>query len=59
MAALAAAEAEIAIGSRVAMVPQLRVHVVRRSEDPSEAGWALGLSTLVIRPALGVRVTFR
>ena len=42
----------------VAIVPQMRVHFIRRSDDPSQPGWALGLSSIVLRPAIGVRAVF-
>jgi hypothetical protein len=58
VAALAGADVEIAITPHVALVPQMRVHFVRRSEDPSQPGWALGLSSVVLRPAIGVRAAF-
>jgi hypothetical protein len=57
-AALVGADVEIAIASRVTVVPQLRVHLVRRSSDPSQQGWALGLNSVVLRPAIGVRAAF-
>jgi hypothetical protein len=56
VAALVGGDIAIAITSRIAVVPQ--VHVIRRSSDPSEPGWALGLNSVVLRPAVGVRVTF-
>ena len=58
LGALAGADVEMAIAPHVALVPQVRVHFIRRSGDPSEQGWALGLDTLVLRPALSVRTTF-
>jgi hypothetical protein len=57
-AALVGTDVEIAISSRVAIVPQMRVHFIWRSDDPSQAGWSLGLSSIVLRPALGVRAVF-
>jgi hypothetical protein len=48
----------MAIAPHVALVPQIRAHFIRRSSDPSEQGWALGLNTIVLRPALYVRTTF-
>ena len=56
--ALVGADVEIAIKSRVAIVPQMRAHFIRRSSDPSEPGWALGLNSIIFRPAIGVRATF-
>jgi hypothetical protein len=56
--AVAGADVEMAIGPRVALVPQVRAHFIRRSNDPSQPGWALGLGALVLRPALSVRTTF-
>ena len=57
-AALVGADVEIAISPRVAIVPQMRVHFIRRSDDPSQPGWALGLSSIVLCPAIGVRAVF-
>jgi hypothetical protein len=57
-AALVGVDLAIAIAPRVAVVPQLRVHFVRRSSEPSQQGWALGLSSVVLRPAIGVRAAF-
>lgn len=57
-AALAGGDVEIALSPRVAIVPQLRLHFVRRSTDAGGLGWALGLNTLVLRPAIGVRAAF-
>jgi hypothetical protein len=56
--ALAGADVEMTIAPHVALVPQIRAHFIRRSSDPSEQGWALGLNTFVLRPALSVRTTF-
>jgi hypothetical protein len=58
VAALAGADVEFAITPRVAVVPQMRVHFVRRSDDPSQPGWGLGLDSLVLRPAVGMRAAF-
>ena len=58
LGALAGADVEMTIAPHVALVPQIRAHFVRRSADPSEQGWALGLDTLVLRPAFLVRTTF-
>jgi hypothetical protein len=55
---LAGADVEMSIGPHVALVPQIRAHFIRRSSDPSEQEWALGLNTLVLRPALSVRTKF-
>jgi hypothetical protein len=55
---LAGADVEIAITPHVAVVPQMRAHVVRRSSDPSQPGWALGLNSVVMRPAINVRALF-
>jgi hypothetical protein len=57
-AALVGADVEITISPRVAIVPQMRVHFIRRGDDPSQPGWALGLSSIVLRPAIGVRAVF-
>lgn len=56
--ALAGVDVEMSIVPRVALVPEIRAHFIRRSSDPSEQGWALGLNTVVLRPALSVRTTF-
>jgi len=56
--ALVGADVEMAIAPHLALVPQMRAHFIRRSNDPSEQGWALGLDALVLRPALSVRTTF-
>lgn len=58
VAALVGADLEIAISSRVAIVPQMRVHFIRRSDDPSQPSWAVGLSSIVLRPAIGLRALF-
>lgn len=55
---LAGADVEMSIAPHVALVPQIRAHFIRRSSDPSEQEWALGLNTLVLRSALSVRTTF-
>jgi hypothetical protein len=57
-AAVAGADLEVAIGRQVALVGQVRSHIVRRSTDPSEPGWALGLDRLIWRPAVGLRASF-
>jgi hypothetical protein len=58
LGALAGADVEMTIAPHVALVPQIRAHFIRRSSDPSEQGWALGLDPLVLRPALSIRATF-
>jgi hypothetical protein len=58
VAALAGADVEISIAPHVAVVPQVRVHFIKRSSDPTEQGWALGLSSVVLRPTIGVRAAF-
>jgi hypothetical protein len=58
LGAVAGADVEVAIAPHVALVPQVRAHFIRRTSDPSEQGWALGLDTLVLRPALSLRTTF-
>ena len=57
-AALVGADVEVAMSSHIAIVPQMRVHFIRRSDDPSQPGWALGLNSIVLRAALGVRAVF-
>jgi hypothetical protein len=58
VAALAGADVEVGITRHVAVVPQVRAHFVRRTNNPSDQGWALGLNSFVLRPAVGVRATF-
>lgn len=58
VAAVLGADVAFTMTSRVAVVPQIRAHFIRRSTDPSEPGWALGLSSIVLRPAIGVRAAF-
>jgi hypothetical protein len=55
---LAGGDAEIVVAPHLALFPGIRVHFVSRSDDPSEPGWALGLSSVAIRAAIGVRATF-
>jgi len=57
-ATVAGADADFAISSHLAIVPALRIHFVPRSDDTSEPGWFLGLSSVVWRPSVGVRATF-
>ena len=56
--ALAGVDVEFAMTPHIAVVPQLRAHFVRRSSDPSQPGWALGLNSIVLRPAIGIRAAF-
>jgi hypothetical protein len=58
VAALAGGDLEIRVTPRIAIVPSARVHFIRRSTDPAEPGWALGLSSRVVRAAIGLRATF-
>jgi len=55
---LGGGDVEIAVASRVTLVPGIRVHFIRRSDDPSEPGWALGLNSIVVRAAIAARVQF-
>ena len=55
---LVGGDVEIALTLHLALAPGIRVHFVRRSDDPSEPGWALGLSSVLVRAAIGARVTF-
>jgi hypothetical protein len=55
---MAGADVAFALSSAVAVVPQMRVHWARRSQDTSQQGWALGLDAVMLRPAVGVRVSF-
>ena len=58
VAAVVGADVEVAITSRVAIVPQIRAHVVRRASDTSQQSWALGLNSVIWRPAIGLRAAF-
>ena len=51
-------DVEIGLAPHLALTPGIRVHVVKRSDDGSDPGWALGLSAVVVRPAVGLRATF-
>ncbi len=55
---LAGGDVEISLTPHVALVPGIRVHFVQRTDDGSEPGWALGLSSVLVRAAVGVRATF-
>jgi hypothetical protein len=55
---LVGGDVEIAVTPHLALAPGIRVHFIPRSDDPSEPGWALGLSPVVVRAAIGARVTF-
>jgi hypothetical protein len=55
---LGGGDVEIAVTRHLALAPGIRVHLIRRSDDPSEPGWALGLSSVVVRAAIGARVAF-
>jgi hypothetical protein len=55
---LVGGDVEFSLMPHLALVPGLRVHFVRRTDDASEPGWALGLSSVIVRPAIGVRATF-
>jgi hypothetical protein len=57
-AALAGADVQIALTPRIAIVPQIRTHFVRRSSDTVQQNWALGLNSIIWRPAIGLRATF-
>jgi len=57
-AAVAGGDFEILVTPHTAIVPAVRVHFIKRSGDPGEPGWALGLSSIGIRAAIGVRATF-
>jgi hypothetical protein len=50
--ATAGAEAAVDITRHISVVPQIRMHLVRRSYSP------LGLATLIWQPGIGVRATF-
>jgi len=51
-------DVEVAVSRHVSLVPQMRVAWVRRSQDPADRTWFLGLSSWVLRPAMGVRAVF-
>ncbi len=55
---LVGGDAAISLAPHLALLPAIRVHFVRRTDDPSDPGWALGLSSVVVRAAIGVRATF-
>ena len=55
---LGGGDVEIAVTRHLALAPGIRIHFIRRTDDPSEPGWALGLSSVVVRAAIGARVTF-
>jgi hypothetical protein len=57
-AAVAGGDLEILVTPHTAIVPAVRVYFIQRSSDPGEPGWALGLSSIGIRAAVGVRATF-
>jgi len=57
-AAVAGVDFEILVTPHTAIVPAVRVHFIKRSSDPAEPGWALGLSSIGMRAAIGVRATF-
>jgi hypothetical protein len=54
VAGLVGADVDIAMTSHISLVPQVRVHFVQRSSDGSEQGWALGLSSVIWRPAIEI-----
>jgi hypothetical protein len=60
VAATGGADVTIRVSRRVQVVPQMRVHVVDRDEFTGRLGslGSLGLSSVVFRPAVGVRMTF-
>jgi hypothetical protein len=51
-------DVEVAVSPHLSVVPSLRIHLVRRSDDPGELMWALGLSSVVWRPGFSLRTTF-
>ena len=51
-------DVDIAVTAHLAVTPGIRIHFIRRSDDPSEPGWALGLSSVVVRAAIGARIKF-
>jgi len=57
-AAVAGGDLEILVTPHTAIVPAVRVYFIQRSSDPGEPGWALGLSSIGMRAAVGVRATF-
>ena len=52
------ADVDVAIARHVSIVPQMRLHWVRRSTDTFDRTWFLGLSPWVLRPAIGLRAMF-
>ncbi len=57
-AAVAGGDLEMPVTPHMAIVPAVRVHFIKRSRDPAKPGWALGLSSIVVRAEIGVRATF-
>jgi hypothetical protein len=52
-------DAGIQISPRISIVPQFRLHWIKRADaDSGTDNGFLGLGPLVVRPALGVRLTF-
>src|SRR5579864_461775 len=51
-AAVAGGDLEIRLTPHLAIVPAVRVHFIRRTSDPAQPGWALGLSSIVVRAAI-------
>jgi hypothetical protein len=57
-AAVVGGDIETPVTPHLAIVPAVRLHFIKRSSDPGEPGWALGLSSIVVRAELGLRATF-
>jgi len=52
------ADLAVAVAKHVSVVPQVRLTWVRRSDDPSQPMWLLGLDSFVWRGAVGLRASF-
>ena len=53
----AGGDVAVAVAQHVVIVPQIRVHWVDRA-SPGDAAFMLALGSVVVRPAVGVRVAF-
>ena len=56
---VAGVDVPVALGRHVSLTPQVRVHRIAREDDSTAASPRfLGLSSMVLRPAVGLRVIF-
>ena len=51
-------DVEVTVSRHLSVVPGLRIHWVRRSDDAGELMWFLGLSSVVWRPGFSLRASF-